>query len=135
MDMNEADSKLFEAIGAFSEGTPLGLALATGILLFFHFLIISLGFILLAIVTWLIGFESFVDDISFISYKALFAWVVGAYAMHLYRTNSMIAKWTERGGKFLMVGYLLLGVAVLIFFGISVLSKLFGFEIPFSIFN
>ena len=136
MDMNDADGRLIGTImEAYSEGTPLGLAIGTGLLLVLHFLIISLGFILLSILTWLIGIESFSDDISFISYKALFCWVIGAFAVYLYRTNSMIAKWTERGGKLLMAGYLLLGVAVLLVFGVSVLSKLFGFEIPLNIFG
>ena len=91
MEMNDADSRLNGAImEAYSEGTPLGLALATGLLLLLHFLIMLLGFVLIFAVTLLISKESFLDDVSFISYQGLFAWVIGAYANYLYRTNSTI---------------------------------------------
>ena len=128
MDTNEVDRRLMEAIHrANSEGTPLGLAFATGLLFLTNLLIMLLGFVLLAIVTWMISFDSFFDDVSFISYQGLFAWVVGAYASYLYKTNSTIEKWTDRGlnGVFSIFVWVLLVAGVVL-----VLSKIFGFEIP-----
>lgn len=136
MDMNEADTRLVEAMSnAYTEGTPLGLALATGFFCLLHILIMMLGFILITIVTVVIGYESFLDDITLISYKSLFAWVIGAYAIYLYRTNSTIAQWTERGGIGLFYGLVVLAIVIVVVVGVSLLSKLFGFEIPFSIFG
>ena len=131
MEMNDADSRLNGAIlEAYSEGTPLGLALATGLLLLLHFLIMLLGFVLIFAVTLLISKESFLDDVSFISYQGLFAWVIGAYAIYLYRTNSTIEKWADRAGGAFVIGQIIVGVGILVVTVVWVLSKIFGFELP-----
>ena len=136
MDMNDSDSKLIDAMSeAFSEGTPLGLALATGFLCLLHTLIALLGFVLILLFTLLIGKESFLDDISLISFKSALAWVIGAYAIYLYRTNSTIEKWADRAGGTFVIGQLIFGVVILVGTVVWVLSKFFGFEIPFNIFN
>ena len=45
MEMNDSDSKLIDAMSeAFSEGTPIGLALATGFLCLIHLWIMLLGY-------------------------------------------------------------------------------------------
>jgi hypothetical protein len=141
MDMNEADRRLMEAIhGANSEGTPLGLAFATGALFLTNLLIMLLGFVLLAIVTWMISFDGFFDDVSFISYQGLFAWVVGAYASYFYKTNSTIEKWTDRGLNGVGMVFAIFVMVLFVAGVVLVLSKIFGFEIPkfenpFNIFN
>ena len=136
MEMNDADSRLNGAIlEAFSEGTPLGLAIASGLLLFLNFLIMFLGFVLIFIVKFLIGKESFLDEVSFISYQGLFAWVIGAYAIYFYRTNSTIEKWADRAGGAFIIGQLIFGGVLIVAMVVWVLSKIFGFEIPLNIFG
>ena len=107
--MSETDRRLIEAIsGAYTEGNSLGLALATGFLCLIHLWIMLLGYVLLvllSIVTWMLGFDSFLDNISVISYQGLFAWVVGASASYLYRINSSIEKMTDRGRMFFLMGW------------------------------
>ena len=131
MDLNEADSRLVEAMSnAYTEGTPLGLALATGFLCLLHTLIALLGFVLILLFTLLIGKESFLDDISLISFKSALAWVIGAYAIYLYRTNSTVAKWTERGGMVFIYGQLIFAGVLIVAMVVWLLSKFFGFELP-----
>ena len=132
--MSETDRRLIEAIsGAYTEGNSLGLALATGFLCLIHLWIMLLGYvllILLSIVTWMLGFDSFLDNISVISYQGLFAWVVGASASILYRTNSAIEKWTVRGRMVFFNGVVFCAWVLIVAAVVLVLSKIFGFEIP-----
>ena len=132
--MSETDRRLIEAIsGAYTEGNSLGLALATGFLCLIHLWIMLLGYVLLvllSIVTWMLGFESFLDGISFISFQGLFAWVVGASASYLYRTNSAIEKWTVRGRMAIFYGVVFYAWVLIVAAVVLVLGKIFGFEIP-----
>ena len=98
--MSETDRRLIESIsGAYAKGNYLGLALATGFLCLLHALIMLLGFVILFVVTLIFGMEDyFFEDVSFISFPSLFAWLIGAYVIYLYRTNSTFEKWTERIG-------------------------------------
>ena len=137
MDMNDSDSKLIDAMSeAFSEGTPIGLAFATGFLCLLHALIMLLGFVILFVVTLLFGMEDyFFEDVSFISFTSLFAWVIGAYVIYLYRTNSTFEKWAERAGGVVVIGQLIFAFVIIVAIVVWVLSKFFGFEIPLNIFN
>ena len=132
--MSETDRRLIEAIsGAYTEGNSLGLALATGFLCLIHLWIMLLGYVLLvllSIVTWMLGFDSFLDNISVISYQGLFAWVVGASASYLYRINSSIEKMTDRGRMFFFNGVVLCVWVLIVAAVVLVLSKIFAFEIP-----
>ena len=137
MDMNDSDGKLIDAMNeAFTEGTPIGLALATGFLCLLHALIMLLGFVILFVVTLIFGMEDyFFEDVSFISFPSLFAWLIGAYVIYLYRTNSTFEKWTERVGGTFVIAQLIFGVVILVATIVWALGKFFGFEIPLNIFG
>ena len=69
MDMNDSDGKLIDAMNeAFTGGTPIGLALATGFLCLLHALIMLLGFVILFVVTLIFGMEDyFFEDVSLLA--------------------------------------------------------------------